>query len=308
MRQRCGRPPGGQYAVRQQQDRQLHHDGLQPGRSRKTRIFGTRGELYGNGVIIEHFDFLTDQKQYIETVQLDSSILGGHGGGDYGLMDRFVSAVFGPNGEIVLDYAVYDALRAGFNKVVFVIRQEIEEIFREKIGEKIERQLPTVYVYQDLRDVPQGFSVPPERTKPWGTGHAVLAAREAVNTAFAVINADDYYGPQAFQEMAGYLKQARDIEGTYDYAMAGFYSKKYAIRAWECCARYLPGHSRGLPGRHPGTDANTANRWTNPVHRKWLGLGPASSRKSGLDELSWVHPQLFCRVGAAVPHLPCAEC
>lgn len=128
----------------------------------------------------------------------------------------------GPNGEIVIDYSIFDALRAGFNKVVFIIRKDIEEIFREKIGRKVERQVETVYVFQDLYDVPQGFRVPAERKKPWGTGHAVLAARSVVDTPCAAINADDFYGAGAFQALAGFLRQARDGDGRYDYAMAGY--------------------------------------------------------------------------------------
>ncbi len=128
----------------------------------------------------------------------------------------------GPNGEIVIDYSVYDALRAGFNKVVFIIRKDLEEIFREKIGRKVERQVETVYVFQDLHDVPQGFRVPEERKKPWGTGHAVLAARNAVNAPCAAINADDFYGAGAFQALADFLRQARDRDGMYDYAMVGY--------------------------------------------------------------------------------------
>lgn len=128
----------------------------------------------------------------------------------------------GPNGEIVIDYSIFDALRAGFKKVVFIIRKDIEEIFREKIGRKVERQVETAYVFQDLYDVPDGFRVPDERKKPWGTGHAVLAARNVVHEPFAAINADDFYGAGAFQALADFLRQARDSEGLYDYAMIGY--------------------------------------------------------------------------------------
>lgn len=129
----------------------------------------------------------------------------------------------GPHGEIVIDYAVFDALRAGFGKVVFLIRKDIEEIFRERVGSTIEKQVQTVYVFQELDNLPPGFSVPPERKKPWGTGHAVLSCKGAVHEPFAVINADDFYGPGAFQALADYLRQARDLEGgPYDYSMAGY--------------------------------------------------------------------------------------
>lgn len=129
----------------------------------------------------------------------------------------------GPNGEIVIDYAVFDALRAGFGKVVFLIRKDIEEVFRERVGSTIEKQVETIYVFQELSNLPPGFSVPPERKKPWGTGHAVLSCKDAVHEPFAVINADDFYGPGAFRALADYLRQARDPQGgPYDYSMAGY--------------------------------------------------------------------------------------
>lgn len=128
----------------------------------------------------------------------------------------------GPNGEIVIDYSIYDALRAGFGKVVFVIRREIEEIFRERIGRTVENRVETAYVLQDLSQFPAGFTMPAERKKPWGTGHAVLAAKNAVNEPFAAINADDFYGAQAFAILGEYLKRARDQAGVYDYSMVGY--------------------------------------------------------------------------------------
>lgn len=128
----------------------------------------------------------------------------------------------GPGGEMVVDYAIYDALRAGFDKVVFVIRKDIEDIFREKVGRNIETQVETQYAFQDLEDLPPGFTLPPERKKPWGTGHAVLAARGLIDTPCAVINADDFYGPHAFQTLAEYLRSAEDRDGIYDYAMVGY--------------------------------------------------------------------------------------
>lgn len=128
----------------------------------------------------------------------------------------------GPRGEIIIDYSIYDALRAGFGKVVFLIRKEIEDVFREKIGKKVEDRVETVYVFQEISNVPQGFEVPAERVKPWGTAHAVLSCKEAVNTPLAVINADDFYGPTAFQVLANYLNRACDQNGVYDYSMVGF--------------------------------------------------------------------------------------
>ncbi len=128
----------------------------------------------------------------------------------------------GPNGEIVVDYSVYDALRAGFDKVVFVIRREMEEAFRQKVGRTVENRVETAYVLQELDDLPAGFSLPAGRTKPWGTGHAILCARDRVATPFAAINADDFYGRTAFAALAGHLRNAADSGGIYDYAMVGY--------------------------------------------------------------------------------------
>lgn len=129
----------------------------------------------------------------------------------------------GPNGEIILDYAIYDALRAGFGKVVFLIRKDIEEIFRAKIGRTVEQHVETVYAFQELSNVPPGFIVPEERKKPWGTAHAVLSCKAFVHEPFAVINADDFYGPSAFQSLVSYLRSASDRpKQAYDYSMVGY--------------------------------------------------------------------------------------
>jgi dTDP-glucose pyrophosphorylase len=128
----------------------------------------------------------------------------------------------GPSGEIVLDYAVYDALKAGFEKVIFVISRRIEETFRERIGKTIEKHTDTAYVFQELDDLPEGYTLPPDRTKPWGTAHAALCAADAVTAPFAAINADDFYGRKSFQILGEYLAAAEDKGGSYDYCMVGF--------------------------------------------------------------------------------------
>jgi len=111
----------------------------------------------------------------------------------------------GPNGELVIDYSVYDARRAGFDRVVFVIRKEMLEPFRDGIGKAMEKRLDVAYAFQSLDDVPAPFVPPPGREKPWGTGHALFAARHEVRHPFAVINADDFYGPTAFRLLVGHL-------------------------------------------------------------------------------------------------------
>jgi len=129
----------------------------------------------------------------------------------------------GPSGETVLDYAVFDAVRAGFRRVVFVIRREFDAVFREQIGTKYAGRIAVDYVYQSLDAVPDGFVIPPEREKPWGTGHAVWCARNAVHGPFAVINADDFYGADSFAQLAGFLQQtAAEGQRPGDFAMVGF--------------------------------------------------------------------------------------
>jgi hypothetical protein len=124
-------------------------------------------------------------------------------------------APVGPHGEVILDYSVYDALRAGFGHVVFVINQGIYDIFRQKIGRNVERRCETTYVVQRLDDLPPGFQLPPRREKPWGTAHATLSCRNAIDTTFAVINADDFYGRSAFQLLGDYLQRAQDRGGAH---------------------------------------------------------------------------------------------
>ena len=126
----------------------------------------------------------------------------------------------GPGGEIIIDYSIHDALEAGFSKVIFIIRRDIEAEFREVIGSRIEKICPVEYVFQDLRDLPERFSCPADRTKPWGTGQAVLACRDVINAPFVVINADDYYGKEAFVKMYQFLSNHMNTER--QYCMAGF--------------------------------------------------------------------------------------
>ncbi|MDD6571729.1 MAG: sugar phosphate nucleotidyltransferase [Thermoflexaceae bacterium] len=131
----------------------------------------------------------------------------------------------GPNGEIIMDYSIYDAMEAGFDKVVFVIRKDLEEVFREVIGNRIEKVVPVEYAFQEIDDLPKGFTVPEGRTKPWGTGQAILACKELINEPFAVINADDYYGKDSFKTLHDYLVEENHFEGQYNISMVGFILK-----------------------------------------------------------------------------------
>lgn len=124
-------------------------------------------------------------------------------------------------GHIIMDFSIYDAVKAGFEKVIFIIKKEIEQDFREKIGDRLEQRIQVEYVYQDMENLPEGFAVPEGRVKPWGTAHAVLSCLTAVDGPFAVINADDYYGQQAFQMIYDYLASHRDTD-RYQYTMVGY--------------------------------------------------------------------------------------
>ncbi|MCC8107400.1 MAG: nucleotidyltransferase [Clostridiales bacterium] len=133
---------------------------------------------------------------------------------------------FGPHGEIIMDYSIHDAIEAGFNKIVFVIRHSMEKDFREIIGDRIAKKIHVEYAFQELEDLPAGFTVPKGRTKPWGTGQAILACREVVHEPFAVINADDYYGKDAFRKVHQFLvkiaeDKAEDKTFTKDENIAG---------------------------------------------------------------------------------------
>ena len=123
----------------------------------------------------------------------------------------------GPSGETIIDYSIYDALRAGFGKLVFVIRKDIEQAFKETVGARFEKRIPVEYAFQELDKLPAGFSVPEARTKPWGTTQAVLMAADVIREPFAVINADDFYGAESYRVLAEHL-----VSGTKDYAMVGF--------------------------------------------------------------------------------------
>ena len=124
-------------------------------------------------------------------------------------------------GHIIMDFSIYDAIRAGFRKVIFVIRKEHHEAFRNAIGDRISGNISVEYVFQELTDIPEGFSVPEGREKPWGTGHAVYSCRNAIDGPFAVINADDYYGPEAFSLIYDTLASSEDDDKQH-YAMIGY--------------------------------------------------------------------------------------
>lgn len=125
----------------------------------------------------------------------------------------------GPNGEFLIDYSIYDAIKAGFSKIVFIIKKENYDLFRKTVGKRIEGKIPVSYVFQDIEDIPKGVEIPSERDKPWGTGHAVLATRNVVNSNFVMINADDFYGFTAYKKIKKFFDKLEDSDC---YAMVAF--------------------------------------------------------------------------------------
>lgn len=126
------------------------------------------------------------------------------------------------NGEFIIDYSIFDAVEAGFDHVVFVIKRENYDIFRETVGKRIENKVSVSYAFQEISDLPKGYTVPDGREKPWGTGHAVLAARDVVNDPFVVINSDDFYGREAFISLYDFLSNSKKDPKKAHYAMAGY--------------------------------------------------------------------------------------
>ena len=125
-------------------------------------------------------------------------------------------------GHIIMDFSIYDAVRAGFEKVVFIIKRENEQAFREAIGDRLSKQIEVAYVFQELTNLPEGYRVPEGRVKPWGTGHAVLSCIDEIDGPFAVINADDYYGVHAFKMAYDFLTSEQEKEDVYHYMMVGY--------------------------------------------------------------------------------------
>ncbi len=128
----------------------------------------------------------------------------------------------GSEGSLIIDYSIYDAVQAGFNKIVFIIKKQDEEAFRNAIGNRIESKVKTEYVFQDINNIPDGYEVPEGRVKPWGTAHAILSCIGTVNEPFTVINSDDYYGPQAFREISAWIDRTDFNSEILPFSMVGF--------------------------------------------------------------------------------------
>ncbi len=128
----------------------------------------------------------------------------------------------GPNGEVIIDYSIYDAVQAGFEKVIFIIKREIEDDFKQAIGNRMQKNIDVAYAYQELDLLPDGFNIPEGREKPWGTTHALLSTAALIDGPFLVINADDYYGPGAFKSLYDFLAAPTPDDGKNHFAMAGY--------------------------------------------------------------------------------------
>ena len=152
-----------------------------------------------------------------------------------GMGSRFAGGIkqlqpVGPSGEVIMDYSICDAIEAGFNRVIFIIRHDIQELFDQTVGKRVrtvceKKGVEVLCAYQEKTDLPGGFVCPADRAKPWGTGHALLSCRGMLHDGFAVINADDYYGPEGFEEIYSYLLHHPDTPGMYEYAMVGYLLK-----------------------------------------------------------------------------------
>lgn len=177
------------------------------------------------------------------------------------------------NGNIIIHYSLFDAYRAGFRTAVFVIKPELEETFKEVIGPNVPKKMEIKYVHQVITDLPEGYSVPEGRTKPWGTAHAALAARSVVNGPFVIINSDDYYGVGAFQKMYDYLRAHPDSEDCYEYAMVGYLLKNTVTENGSV--------ARGI------CTSNTQGYLENVVERTKIVKGEVMPRYTEDDGVTW---------------------
>ena len=224
-------------------------------------------------------------------------------------------APVGPCGEIIMDYSIHDALEAGFNKVVFIIRKDLEEEFRRVIGERIEKITEVEYVFQELDDLPEGFTKPADRTKPWGTGQAVLAAKKVLDEPFIVINADDYYGKHAFEAIYNYLSEHED-DDKYRYAMVGYLLKNTVTDnghvARGICMTNEEGELVNITERtriekRDGKIAFTENdgeTWENLPEDTLVSMNMWGFTRSILDELKAEFPQ-FLKKGLTENPMKC---
>ena len=179
----------------------------------------------------------------------------------------------GPNGEIIMDYSVYDAKQAGFERVVFIIKEAIKDDFMAVIGKRITKEIEVAYAFQELADLPEGFSVPEGRVKPWGTTHAVLSTIPLIDGPFAVINADDYYGPEAFKVLYDFLMAEQPEDGVEHCAMVGYLVEKTVTEhgsvARGVCEADANGYLTGIVERTKIEKTATGARFTEDDGQTW---------------------------------------
>ena len=179
-------------------------------------------------------------------------------------------------GHLIIDYALFDARRAGFETVIFIIKEELEELFRETIGDRISKVMNVKYAFQRPDDLPAGYTVPEGRVKPWGTAQAVLAARHLIDGPFAVINADDYYGPEGFEEIYHYLCGHPDTDHCHEYAMVGYLLKNTVTEngsvARGVCTETANGYLHSVVERTKIIKGDTCPRYTEDDGQTWHDL------------------------------------
>ena len=224
-------------------------------------------------------------------------------------------AKMAPNGEIIMDFSIYDAKAAGFTKVVFVIRKAIEAEFKEVIGNRLSKVMPVEYVYQELENLPDGYEVPAGRVKPWGTGQAILACKSVVKEPFVIINADDYYGRHAFEAIYNYLSEHED-DDKYRYAMVGYLLKNTVTDnghvARGICTTNEEGELVNITERtriekRDGKIAFTENdgeTWENLPEDTLVSMNMWGFTRSILDELKAEFPQ-FLKKGLTENPMKC---
>ena len=199
----------------------------------------------------------------------------------------------GPNGQVIVDYSLYDARRAGFETVIFVIKHEIEETFKAAIGDRVAKVMKVKYAFQQLDELPAGFAIPEGRVKPWGTCHAVLAAKDLIDGPFAVINADDYYGPEAFQVMYDYLSTHAD-DDFYRYCMVSYLLKNTLSEngsvARGVCIKNEDGTLQSVTERTRIEPCNGGAHYTEDGGESWVDL-PGDTPVS--MNLWGYHPQML---------------
>lgn len=181
----------------------------------------------------------------------------------------------GPDGEVIIDYSIYDAVQAGFEKVIFIIKKEIEEDFKATIGNRVAQKVQVEYAFQEIGQLPEGYSVPEGRKKPWGTTHAVMAIAGLVNGPFAVINADDYYGPEAYRVLYNFLTSEK-AQGGQHYAMVGYHIENTVTDkgtvARGVCAADANGYLTAIVERLQIEQAENGARYTEDDGKTWTDL------------------------------------